>query len=244
MSYLLRNTFKFGNVVYPLATGTGNDLILDADPAITWILKFLETVINKYCGAAWTERVAAANLTNAAGALIASPVVQLVPFHPADYFQDEQFKFPLLSLDRVSGEYKEIANRLFEAQTTMELLFILPPLSPEQMYQIAPFRKMVRDTILDRLMLEFDPSFMNGAILYEIAGFDMLNLLSENWLKLENPKTNQVYETYMMRFTLRELKGNVAGAFPNLTAVDGQVDVSDGYQPNNFDLINFKLNLP
>lgn len=239
MTYQLRNTFRFGAVTYPLPTGTGNDLIQDADPAIAYILLFLQTVINKYCGASWTERVAIAGLTDATGALIASPCMQLVPFHGADYFQDEQFKFPMLSLDRVHGEYKEISRAYFEAQTKMQLLYILPPVTPQQAYQILPFRKMVRDTILDRLMLDFDPSWLDGETpLYKTAGFDKLELLTEDWLPLNHPKTNQIYETYMMTFTLMERKNDVPGAFPHLDNVDGYVS------GNGVNISDFKLNLP
>jgi len=256
MSFLGRNTFKFAGVTFPLPTSTGNPLVLDADPSITFILLFLAAVINKYQGARWLEAATGANLNDAAGNLITQPVVQTVPYSPADYLQDEQFHFPLLSLDRISFTAEEKTREYYQITTKLQLLYMLPPMDPGQMVQINSFRNAVQATILDRLMLGFDPSFMSNVsdgVLYQIAGYEALSVVGGNWIGIQNPNTNTsanlkkintFFPTLMMELELRERQNPISGQFPPLQFVDGYVSSGDGYAPNNFNLDLFHLNLP
>ena len=239
-----RGTFKVGGVVFPLTTTSGNDLIVDGDPLIYNLLQFFKSILVTYLGDRFSAISATANLVDAGGNLITAPVKQLVPYSPADYLEEVQYKFPLLSAARNKETYKEKTREWYDISCELQVLYMLPPLTAAQMYQFDTFRSLVRSVILDRLELGWDPSYKNGELIFQTAGIEQISLVKSDYLGLENPKNVKTFfPTIMMTFDVKERKNHVLGSFPDLTDISGSVKLSDGYQPSDYDMIDFKLDL-
>lgn len=243
MPNLGRNTFQVGGVVFPLTTTSGHDLIVDADPLIFNLLQFFKSVITTYMGARFAIDATAADLKDAANVLITSPVKQLVPYSPAEYLQEVQYKFPLLSAARVDETYKETTRIWFTESMKLEVLYMLPPLRPEQAYKLDMYRSLVTKILIDRLELGYDPSYNNGELVFQTAGIEEIKFVRSDYIGLEKPATNTFFPSVMMTFDVKERKNQVAGSFPDLSNISGEIDISDGYQPNNYDMIDYSLDL-
>ncbi len=246
-TYPRRSVFQVGGVTYPLTTTSGNDLLVDADPLIYNYLQFCKSIIRTYCGARFAQDATKANLIDVNGTLITSPVMQVVPYSPADYLQEVQFKFPLLSLDRISETYADKTAQWYEVSCKMQMLYILPPLTAAQQYQLSYFRKNVRDILLDRIQLGYDPHYNNNELVFKTAGIDQISMVKGDYIPIETVLKSGVktfFPTLMITFDVKERKNQILHSFPDLTGIDGYVQISDGYQPNNYDMIDFALPLP
>jgi hypothetical protein len=239
-----RSVFQVGGVKFPLTSTSGNDLIVDADPLIFHWLQFCKSVITTHLGNRFAQAATAANLTGADGNLITSPVKQLVPYSPADYLQEVQFKFPLLSADRFNETYKEETRQWYEISFQMQMLYMLPPLTAAQMYKLNSFRSNVTKVLLDRLELGWDPSYNNGELIFKTAGIEEIKFVKSDYLGLENPaNVKTFFPTVMMTFDVKERKNHIDGSFPDLTSINGSTEISDGNQANNYDMIDWQVDL-
>lgn len=238
-----RRTFQVGGVVYPLNVGS-NDLIVSGDPVIYNILQFYKSILTTYIGEAFAIQATKANLLDAKDQLITLPVVQLVPYNPANFLEEVQFKFPLLSAHRRYETYKELTREWFEVTSELQMLWMLPPLTAQQMYHLDMFRVNVRSVILDRLELGYDPDYNDGELVFQTAGIQAIKHVSTQFLDLENPKnTKTFFPSILMTFEVKERKNQVPGSFPDLTTIDGSLKISDGYEPNDYNMIDFQLDV-
>jgi hypothetical protein len=239
--YAERSTFKVGGVTFPLVPDGYQDSIIKADPLIYNILQFFKSVIITYTGDFWTHYATKANLTGADGYIISAPIKQLITYSPVDYLQEVQYKFPLLSATRTNETYKEKTREWYELSYQLQMLYMLPPLTAAQMYHMDSFRSLIRSVILDRLELGYDPSYHNGEQVFKTAGIDQISFVKSDYLGLDHPiKPNTFFPTIMMTFDVKERKNYVEGSFPDLTIINGSTTKSDGYAPNDFDLIDFQ----
>lgn len=242
MTALGRGTFQVGNVIFPLTNTSGNDLIKDGDPLIYNLLQFYKSVINTYLGDRWLSAATAAGLTDAKNTLITKPIMQLVPYNPADFLEESQYKFPLLSAARTKETFKEKTRTWYEVSCQLQILYMLPPLTASQMYQLDTFRSLVRSVLLDRLELGYDPHYNNGELVFQTAGIEQIALVKSDYIGLENPKNIKTFfPSIMLTFDVKERRNQVVNSFPDLTGIDGEVDISDGYQPDDYDMIDFYL---
>lgn len=245
MSFLGNSTFKVGGVVFPLTNSGSNELIVDADPVIYNILQFCKSNLVTYIGDRFLTQATKANLLDAKGNLITSPVQQLVPYSPADYLEEVQYKFPLLSADRRKEKYyKEHTRQWFNVEYELEMLYMLPPMTADKMFHMNAFRALVPRVLQSRMELGHDPNYNNDELVYQTAGIEQISMQDSQYIGITNPKdVKQFFPSIMMTFNVTERKNYVNGSFPDLTGIDGEVDISDGYQPNNYDMIDFKLDL-
>lgn len=243
MVNLLRSTFQVGNVVYPLTITSGQDLIKDADPLIFNLLQFIKSILNTYIGDRFSLAATNANLVDAAGNLITIPIKQLVPYSPVDFLQEVQYKFPLLSAARVNETYKELTREWFDITCELQLLYMLPPLTAAQMYQMDSFRSSVRSVILDRLELGWDENYNSGELVFKTAGIEAIKFVKSDYIGILNPKgINTFFPSIMMTFEVKERKNYVDGSFPTFNGIDGYTLIADGYAPDNFDIADWQIN--
>ena len=242
-TYPRRATFQVGGVVFPLTNPGTQDLPAYADPVIYNLLQFYRSCINTYIGTDFAAQATKVELKSPDGVLITSPVMQVVPYHPADYLQEDQFKFPLLSAGRTKGVFREKTRQWYEKEYDLQILYMLPPLTSAQMFQLD-YRAAVSDIILDRLELGYDPAYKSGQLVWKTAGIEEIVLTNETYVGIENPKNVKTFfPTLMLDCHVKERKMYVQNSYPPFTGIDGEVDVSDGYQPNNYDLIDFKIDV-
>lgn len=248
MTFPGRSTFQVGGVVFPLTNTSGNDLVVDADPAIYAVLQFYKYCINTYIGARWLTQATKANILDAKDQLITSPVEQLVPYSPADYLLESQFRFPMLSADRLNEKYEkkftDATRGWYAVSYTLEVMYMLPPLTAEQMYHLGGFRTLIPRILQDRTELGWDPNYQGGVPIFKNAGLDEIQMIDARYIGMENPKNVKTFfPAIIMNFEVKERKNYVNGSDPPFTGVDGTIDISDGYQPDNYDMIDFKIDL-
>ena len=240
MADLGRREFKVGGVEYPLAANS--DDLVTTDKAVYNILQFFKSVIITHMGDKFNIQATKANILDARNQLITEPIMQLVPYNPANFLEEVQYKFPLISAFRRDETYREETRVWFEVTYDLDVMYMLPPLTAQQMYHLDMFRSHVRNILLNRLELGYDPDYNNGELVFQTAGIQEIKFVKSRYLDLENPKnTKTFFPTILMTFQVKERKNEISGSFPELTGIDGEIDISDGYQPNNFNLIEFQI---
>ena len=238
MTYPGFSTFKVGGVQFPLVAD-GYDLIVQADPAIYHILQYFKYCINYYLVDKWFEQVTKISLYGADGSIIGDPVAQLIPYSPGDYLSEVQYKFPFLSADRVRGKCVGKTREWYEELTDIELVYAMPPMTAEQMYQMNSFRHLIVKIIQDRISNGWDPGYRSGETIFRTAGIEEIALEDFKFVGIENPvDTNTFFPTIFMVLKIKERRNYVTDSFPPLTEIDGYIS------SNTYDLIDFQLNLP
>jgi hypothetical protein len=238
MTYPGFSAFKVGGVQFPL-TSDGYDLIVQADPAVYHILQFFKYCINNYLADKWLEQVIKINLQDAAGAVIGNPVEQLIPYSPADYLTEVQYRFPFLSADRIRETYIAKTREWYEVIYILEIVYALPPLTAEQMYQMNAFRVLVPRILQDRIEVGWDPGYRSGETILKTAGIEEIKMLDSRYFGLENPaNVRTFFPTIIMNFEVKERRNVITEQFPPLTDIGGII-YSDGY-----DLIDFHVDIP
>lgn len=127
------DTFKYGNASYPLDDASTNSLLRDADPALFYLLDFLSFSLTTHLEDRLLAEVAAVDQVNVAAAVASS-----VPFDPGPFLKQVQFKFPLLAAYRKSSTFQETSNAKERETSTIDVLYILPPMPADGMERIYP----------------------------------------------------------------------------------------------------------
>lgn len=223
-------TFKRGGVTYPLATGTGNSLLQDADPAVFYVLAYLKAVLNAHMG----TRLAA-------GGIISTAVAQVIPFDPRPVLTQEQFKFPLLAAYRVKTVFNYKAVPLAHNLDTWDILYVLPPLTAGQMEQVLPILHAVQSIVDDRIEFMADPSYNGGASIDTLAGFESFFLDASETGSLTNMGGDLFFPAWVGHATVREIKSTPAGAFEPFAGGDLSIKADESGTP--FDIVEIKTDV-
>jgi hypothetical protein len=208
-------TFGVDSSVYPLVATGANSLLLDADPCLYWLLDFAYSMLQVYAQPRWAIEIQRAGLT-------AYPNIcsLRVPYSPFPFLQDTAgqsgLSFPLLSLNRVEGQSKELTRVYQRTESTLEFNYVLPPFTAAQTQIAGPILNAVLSIIRDRFEYGFDPNYMSGATIGSLAQFDNL-WLEEYSLGMMPGKSNLPMQTLTMKIKLRERNMGVTGAFGPLT---------------------------
>lgn len=145
--------FRVGAVTQPISTTSGNDILLDADPALYYYLDFWTYVIRTYPGPRLLQAAAAA------GVSIASAVAQKYPYDPTPFLKENQFEFPLLCAFRRRGMTGRETSGWSHDRGLFELVYSLPPLTAGQARQLLPLLNAVAQAIRYKTTQSFDPGY-------------------------------------------------------------------------------------
>ena len=227
MTALEYGTFGVGSVVYPLATGTGHSLLVDADPAIGALLDYFDWSLAHYRGARWTEAATAAGLTTAQ-ALV--PVTQKLCFEPTDYLTQEQVALPALAVYRTRSVASDKTSGWTNAAREVVCAWMMPPLTPGQMEQLWPFTRAVEDILTHAVSQGFDPGYKLGVWVLGDDGMSQVDVNDSAFAKWEAVAGKDLtIPAIMMRLTVHERLEPVAGAFDPTTGGDVHVDLADAH---------------
>lgn len=160
MTYLDYSDFQVGGAQFPLATGTGNNLLQDADPTVFHTLAYWTAMLNTHLGARLVAAFAAAGVANSTGGAITSAVATAIPYDPTPFLAQTQYGLPMLAVYRksVMTEWQEVG---FERDvSTIGAMYVLPPLTSGQAEQIVPALGAAFKILRARTSAGFDPTYI------------------------------------------------------------------------------------
>lgn len=236
-TYLADGYFKAGGVLSPLTSSTSNQLLKDADPVLYYILQYYKGVISLHMGARWNAEATAAGRSD----LSNLTVVHTAHFDPIPYLQENQFKFPLLAVYRKNEKYEWWTTTWYRITSTVQIVWIMPPMSTGQMERMNPFREHVARTLVDRTLQGFDTNYNSGEQPWKESGLDKIGIKSATFGNIPTD-TNLVYPTILMECELVERRMPTPEPGLNLVNLDG----IDGYvistsDPAVVDLDDFEV---
>lgn len=148
------STFAYGKVHYPLAaSSSGSTLLLDADPALFYLLEFYSSVLNTHLGTRLLAEAASAN----AGRIQAA-VAETIPLNPEAFLTSENFNFPLLCAYRLSSKYEYVGQSKLTVDK-IEVSYVLPALTGGAAERLTPILYAVASVLDNRTERGFDPAY-------------------------------------------------------------------------------------
>lgn len=233
---LEQSTFKIGGTTFPLAI-TGNTLLQDCDPVIYNLLNFYRAILNKYLGARWVSETNLSGFTNQDGYVIND----FIPYDPSPYFQQDQYKFPLVAIYRTDEQIKDITRYFYHMISNIKILFALPPLTAAEMEQISPFIRSVVKVIIEKTKIGYDVDYNNNEQVFEVSGIEEISINAVSYGNLPSPKSLEVFfPAAQISLTIKERREIVPGAYDDADGIDGEVQITDEGNENPLTVIEYE----
>lgn len=236
-------SFVHGGVTFPLATGTGNSLLRDADPALYYVLDYFASVLQTYVGARLAAEAAAVGLATGPNG-ITQAVGYKLPYDPLQVLQEQQLgRWPLLAVHRQAGKFVGKSVAFYSERDTWKITYVLPPLTGAQREKLGPVLAAIPKVLLNRIENKFDPGYASGANFAALAGIEEIGLVDEAWGSFEIPQTNLVFPAWTATLAVAERDGvlPVAATGGKFTGVDATTLLSDGASAP-LDLVDIQAN--
>lgn len=221
---LENNTFAHGGVVFPIPTGSAKTLLERCDPAVFTALDFYQKMIEVYAGAALLEAATAAGLSR-----VTVPVAYTLPDDPGAYLTEEQVKFPLLCVYRVSGTNNQRTLTWDGDAAQWRASYVLPPMTAGQRESVYPILHAIAKLIQNRTNEGSDPNWNAGARVWGLS----YAKLDEIWVTGEDYGAwdaggELTFPSITLTLLVKEREMPVTGAYDPMGGVDMQTDVTDG----------------
>lgn len=213
------NRFAHGGVAYPLAASTSNALLLDADPAIYYALRFFSSVLEDYVGPRLLAQAALVDLNFTAA------VVETIAHEPRPNLLSEQMDFPILCLYRSETEWERQTKAYLTSTSTWEWAYVLPPLTPAQQTRLSPILQSVAVVMATFANQSFDPGYSDGDTLRDLSGIQKMTAGRTRWATFEHISENgQWWPAVSGQLMVQERSAIVEAAFERFKGVDITVD--------------------
>lgn len=223
MAYTEDGYFSVAAVNSPLTASTANSLLRDADPAIFFLLDFYAGVIGLHLGARWNAEVTLAGRPD----LVGLSVADKVPFDPVPYFQENQYKFPLLAAFRKNETYEWKTASFYHITSTLNVLWVLPPVTAGQAERMNPFRAHVARTLVDRSSFGYDTNYNAGELVWREAGIEKIVMKGSQYGNIPDVNSDLYLPTVLMEVEMTERRMNTSNDlnFEPLTGVENEYDI-------------------
>ena len=232
--------FQVANVLSPLASATTNSLLLDADPCLYYIIKYFSGVLILHMLSRWNAEVAKVGRTD----LIDKVVNEVVPYDPLPLAQDTQFRFPLLAAYRISEAYDWKTIAWYHVTSDMEILYVLPPLTADQVEGLYPFLTHAARTMVDRTEETLDSNFNAGELVWQEAGLEEIELKNCTYGKIPGLKngmnSNIYFPTVSMSLRCVEKRMPVAANFELFEGIDARIKIYNPDGPCDYNVADIK----
>ncbi|WP_437489458.1 hypothetical protein WME75_10750 [Sorangium sp. So ce1014] len=225
--------FRIGQFTSPLTSATTNSLLQDADPALHTVLAYYQAVLTTHLGARFDAEVTRAELPDLSGRIS----TLAIPYDPLPFLTQAQLTPPFLALFVVSERPSEKTSNWYHLEETWKLQWVLPPLGPAQYLQLYPFLRAVAKVILDRTEQGYDPTYQSGALVFNLAGIEEIQISEARYGSLQSLNTELFFPTVEMDLTVFERRMDAPGV-ENLTEIGGTISVADA--EGSEDLIEFQ----
>lgn len=213
-------TFKRSATVFPLATGTGKSLLQDADRGVFEALAYFAFVLDRYMGARLVAEAAACN------APIASAVAYQLPDEPGPYLTEEQVKFPLLSIQRLTDKVEDRTVTRRHNVSQWRVSYVLPPLTAGQREVIKPILHAVPAIIDDRIEAGGDPAYQGGAVVFGSSALLEKTIMTAVEYAEWTDGGQLSFPSVVMTLEVSELALEVVGAYDALNGTDTHLNLA------------------
>ena len=219
-------SFKWGGVVYPLATGTGNSLLQDADPAVYYASLFFKGMLGLHMGARFMAEVAACS------APIDSIVGTTMTNDPAPYLRAGEFSFPLLSVYRQTEKDQRKTVTWDDDSSIWEVAYIFPALTMRQADILTPALRSAGRIIAHAAKQGMDSNYLGGLNVWQATGIEKCSLVSAKYggyHEVTDAKPD-VYQAWIGQFEVWERDASVLGTLGVFQGADVALSLqsSDG----------------
>lgn len=222
-------SFKYGAVQSPLPSSTSNSLLQDADPVLAAMLDFYKGVIELHCGARWSSEVQRLGL-DAQYPVVVNDVYSVDPTY---YMQEAQMGFPLLAVVRKELDFSYLTTIKDKITSTMELIYVLPPLDLAQANTLMHFLKHIASVIQNRTEQGFDSNYQAGKLVWRESGVCEINLKSAK-LETYQPNSGQYFPALVIEIEAVELLGEPTDLYEPLGGIDGTVENDSAVEVTKF----------
>ncbi len=229
--------FKAGGTLSPLPSSLSNSLLKDADPVIYYLLNYYSNVISLHMGARWNAEATAAGRSDLSNLTTGHKV----PFDPIPYLQENQFKFPLLAAYRKNEKYEWFTTTWYRITSTVNIIWVMPPMSTGQMERMSAFRAHVARTLVDRTAMGLDSNYNSGEQVWAEAGLDKIGIKSTTFGNIPTD-TGLVFPTILLECELVERRMPTPEPgynYVDLTGIDGYIISSSDVEvddPEDFEV--------
>lgn len=219
--------FKHGSVTFPLATGTGNTLLKDADPALFYLLEFYAAVLATHVEDKLLEYATACD------APITEAVAETLPLNPEPYLTEEHINFPLLAVYRKASKPIYIGSAKHSLDE-FDIVYVLPPLEPGQAEQILPILKSVVSVLDNRTEQGMDPTHTPtggsaGDHVWQTAGVAEAEIKEIRYGGYA-PTEDLFFPSVILQLELKEKSDVLVNEFDEWTRFDANIDIEDSVQ--------------
>jgi hypothetical protein len=225
MAFTEDGYFAVGGVQSPLSAATTNSLLQDSDPVLYNLLNYYTGIINLHIGARWNAEVTLAGRPD----LVNLTVAEQVPFDPIPYFQENQYKFPLLAAYRKSEKYEFKSAGWYHTISTLNIMWVLPPITAGQAERLNPFRVHVVRTLVDRTLEGFDTNYNAGEQFWKESGLEKIGIQSTSYGNIPDVASDLYLPTALIECELVERRMNPTtnGNFAPLEGVENDIEEAD-----------------
>jgi len=213
-------SFGLGVSTFPLIATGANSLLQDADPVLYYLLDFAYNVLQLHAQARWAVEVARPTLNFAAP--FPNVCASRVPYNPFPFLQDTGLNLPLLAAYWVDGKSFELTRDYLRTESTIEIAYVLPPMTAAQTEILGPILHAVRAILTDRFETGFDPNYLDGYQLGALTQYDNLWVRDYKYGLMPHTTTNLPMQSVILTIVLRERNMAVADQFQPVSGYDVQ----------------------
>lgn len=234
--------FNIGGTTYPL-TADGYNLLREVDKPIAACINFIQTVLSHHLQAKFSEVLSVAGFSipsNPDGYIVA----QAIPYDPASWMEENQFRFPLVAVERVSETYHWHTLQQRTAKAIWRITFVMPAMNASTMKYLQAVPRAVSVVLRRALEDGSDASYVdqdgytiNWGEGCGIDGFSPLKSGFTMWKLKADGSANGTGGPSGLLFPVWEMEAEVserdmvgpATASNVLTGIDTEIDVNGGW---------------
>jgi hypothetical protein len=233
-------TFTSGGVIYPLTPSTANSALRDIDPGSYYLLDYLSAMLVRHVGARFAAEATKSSLKGVDGHIVTNIVTSKVAYDPTQYLAQNQVRFPLFAIYRDNDLFSEKSATYRRVATSVNVLYVLPPLTPSQAERLTPLLHGISTVIFERLEEGSDPSYTPpggtiGQRVGELGGWDMVGLANGRYTGFSAGET-LYFPAWQGTINLVERAGWVSSAFQEYSGADVHIDLRD--DPTNTTILD------
>ena len=200
------------------------------DPVTSTILRYFQNIIKINLGQAFAVDAAACGFLNAQMNFVVdgNMVPQALAYPPDSTLATTNYKFPLLSVYRLTREFQQFTNMKLMIKSDYLVNFILPPLSNTQFNSLYKYLAYVSDVLIDRSWRGFDINYNGGEQVWKTAKIAYALLTKEEDGSFTGIEGKE-FPAIRLHLSIMEEDQFIEANYPAMENIFVQTNVYDGY---------------
>lgn len=218
--------FQVGQDIFPITSSITNSTLQDGDKVLFYLLDFNQAILNRYLGDRFAATCAQFGISasNFSGTVVGSTL----PMNPVPYLADSGLNYPLLAIWRGAGTLLEKDISTHKWQTTLNILYIIPPLKLSHIEQISPLIGDVLKVLSQKNEYGHDLSYNDGYSIAPLAGYSALGVKTYDRLQINIPgqSSNLPFEAVHLEMWVEEINVAVTPSiYPTVQSINIDVQL-------------------